>query len=87
MYGVIDESFFSLRHPRMADTACDTMEEAFSLARGMLEDGVERVAICTCFSRGEHWYEKYTLILLEGTEAYRNHLDGEDEVQAQGGVR
>ena len=45
MYGVIDETFLSLRSPRIVDSACETLSGAWSEAQSMIEGGSEQVAI------------------------------------------
>ena len=46
-FGLIDETHFQLRHPRTPDDTAPTVAEAMVQALQMMEDGAEKVSICT----------------------------------------
>ena len=46
-YGLVDETYLSLRYPRRVDDTAPTLKDALVTAGRMLFEGAEKVSICT----------------------------------------
>lgn len=64
-FGIIDETYMTLRYPRAVDETAPTFESAMAEAASMLLDGAKRVSICTVQFRGDEPYERDTIVSID----------------------
>ena len=78
-FGIVDETTFSLRYPRMVDESAPTLESALREAMSYLTDyDSKKIAIVTTRYRNGTPYEDKLLMELYATDFLTKFLDEED---------
>lgn len=78
MYGIIDETHFTLFYPRVCDESAPSLKEAMVEALEMLRGGAEKVAVVEAVYDEESGFVEGGL-LISMTAEPALHVDDDDE--------